>query len=110
VIPAGTPLAALLDGAGDLGGFTASAPPVPGGRVKGPGASVAFFGASGGCITFTGLLNLFSSPVSATTQVVSAVLDPLRPGWPGRTRITFTGTVINIVSSGSGDRLERQGP
>ena len=109
VLPAGTPLAASYDTAGDLAGFTTSAPPVPGGRPRRPATSVAFLGKSGGCFTFTGLLNLFASPVSATLQVVNAVLDPLQPTVPERTRITFTGTTLSLVPAGSGYRLKRPG-
>src|SRR4051812_5443503 len=107
VLPAGTPLVPWRDANGDLAGFTAAAPPVPGGGTpNGLGTQVPFSGAAWGCLCFTGLFNLFSTPVSATTQVVDVQLDPLRPGDPSRTVITFTGSVISIVPHGSGFKLE----
>jgi hypothetical protein len=108
VLPAGTPLLAARDAAGDLAGFTATVPRVPGGGTpNGEGTSVPFFGATGGCVSFTGLFNLVSTPTSAITQVVEVQLDPLRPGDGTRTRVTFTDTTLSLVSDGSGVRLER---
>jgi len=107
VLPAGAPLIPWRDANGDLLGFTAAVPPVPGGGApNGQGTRVAFSGSAGGCLCFTGLFNLFSTPVSATTQVVDVQLDPLRPGDPTRTLITFTDSVISIVPHGSGFKLE----
>jgi hypothetical protein len=107
VLPAGTPLLASRDATGGLAGFTATVPRVPGGGTpNGEGTSVPFFGAAGGCVCFTGLFNLFSTPTSATTQVVGVQLDPLRPGDGTRTRVTFTDTTLSLVSDGSGVRLE----
>jgi len=108
VLPAGTPLLASRSATGDLAGFTATVPTVPGGGTpNGEGTSVPFFGAAGGCVCFTGLFNLFSTPTSAAAQVVGVQLDPLRPGDGARTRVTFTDTTLSLVSSGSGVRLER---
>lgn len=107
VLPAGTPLLPSRGPAGDLAGFTATVPRVPGGGTpSGQGTSVPFFGAAGGCACFTGLFNLFSTPSFATTQVVGVQLDPLRPGDGARTRVTFTDTTLSLVSDGSGVRLE----
>jgi hypothetical protein len=107
VLPAGTPLLPSRDATGGLAGFTATVPRVPGGGTpNGQGTSVPFFGATGGCVCFTGLFNLFSTPSFATTQVVNVQLDPLRPGDGTRTRVDFTDTTLSLVSNGSGVRLE----
>lgn len=109
-VGAGSPVRGAKDDDGSLNGFILTYPPQPphdGQPASGPpwggGMTIPMSGMFAGCFRFEALLNAGSpSENPVTKQIAEVSFDPVRPLDPQRTRVSFTGILLNFGQLPSG--------